>query len=73
MFKFFEGLVDPYAPYAETDTPPRKLWPFLRDYIRPFRKVFAITAVDGCVRAAASRVQFNKTSCARISLLLHAL
>jgi ATP-binding cassette subfamily B multidrug efflux pump len=45
MFKFFEGLVDPYAPYPQTDTPPRKLWPFLADYIRPFRKVFAATAV----------------------------
>lgn len=45
MFKFFEGLVDPYAPYPQTDSPPRKLWPFLADYIRPFRKVFAATAV----------------------------
>ncbi|WP_430465923.1 ABC transporter ATP-binding protein [Tabrizicola sp.] len=45
MFKFFEGLVDPYAPYPQSDTPPRKLWPFLADYIRPFRKVFAATAV----------------------------
>ena len=26
MFKFFEGLVDPYAPYTQTDTPPRQLW-----------------------------------------------
>lgn len=45
MFKFFEGLIDPYAPYPQTDSPPRKLWPFLADYIRPFRKVFAATAV----------------------------
>ncbi|SEB44591.1 ABC transporter ATP-binding protein [Rhodobacter sp. 24-YEA-8] len=43
MFRFFEGLVDPYTAYSETDTPPRKLWPWLRDYIRPFRKVFAVT------------------------------
>ena len=45
MFKFFEGLVDPYAPYIQSDTPPRKLWPFLREYIQPFRLVFSITAV----------------------------
>lgn len=45
MFGFFENLVDPYAPYPQTDTPPRKLWPFLKEYIRPFRKVFAVTAV----------------------------
>ena len=35
MFKFFEGLVDPYAAYTQTDTPPRKLWPFLQRYVSP--------------------------------------
>jgi len=53
MFKFFEGLVDPYTPYDQTDTPPRKLWPFLADYIRPFRKVFAATAVLSVLAAFA--------------------
>lgn len=45
MFRFFEGLVDPYGPYEQTDTPPRRLWPFLREYVRPFRAVFAVTAL----------------------------
>lgn len=45
MFRFFEGLIDPYGPYARTDTPPRQLWPFLKEYIRPFRRVFAVTAL----------------------------
>ena len=45
MFRFFEGLVDPYQPYVHSDTPPRRLWPFLAEYIRPVRKVFAATAV----------------------------
>jgi ATP-binding cassette subfamily B multidrug efflux pump len=45
MFRFFETLVDPYASYAETDTPPRRLWPFLRDYARPFTRVFTVTAL----------------------------
>jgi len=40
MFRFFEGLVDPYTSYEENDTPPQRLWPFLRDYARPFRRVF---------------------------------
>ena len=53
MFRFFEGLVDPYAPYAQTDTPPRRLWPFLADYIRPFRKVFAVTATLSVLTAFA--------------------
>ena len=45
MFRFFEGLVDPYGPYEQNDTPPRRLWPFLKEYILPFRAVFAATAV----------------------------
>ncbi len=53
MFKFFEGLVDPYAPYAQSDTPPRKLWPFLKEYIEPFRGVFAVTAVLSVITAFA--------------------
>ena len=52
MFRFFEGLVDPYQPYPVTDTPPRGLWPFLRDYVRPFRKVFAVTAALSVIVAA---------------------
>ncbi len=45
MFGFFETLVDPYAAYERTDAPPRRLWPFLKEYIRPFRTVFAVTAI----------------------------
>ena len=52
MFKFFEGLVDPYGPYPQTDTPPRRLWPFLRDYVRPFRAVFAFTCLLSVIAAA---------------------
>jgi ATP-binding cassette, subfamily B, multidrug efflux pump len=51
VFRFFEGLVDPYGPYEQTDTPPRRLWPFLLQFIRPFRRVFAITAVLSVVAA----------------------
>ena len=43
MFRFFEGLVDPYGPYEQNDTPPRRLWPFLKEYITPFRGVFVAT------------------------------
>ncbi len=53
MFRYFEGLVDPYGPYEQTDTPPRRLWPFLKDYIRPFRIVFSITAVLSVITAFA--------------------
>ncbi|MEM8957224.1 MAG: ABC transporter ATP-binding protein [Pseudomonadota bacterium] len=43
MFRFFENLVDPYTPYEQTDTPPRRLWPFVRAYSRPFKRLFWIT------------------------------
>jgi len=51
MFKFFENLVDPYQAYTQTNTPPRKLWPFLRDYITPFRGVFAVTGTVSVANA----------------------
>jgi hypothetical protein len=45
MFRFFENLVDPYQPYDQQDAPPTRLWPFLKDYVRPFKGVFAWTGV----------------------------
>ena len=41
MLRFFETLVDPYETYAENDRPPTQLWPFMRQFLWPFRKVFA--------------------------------
>lgn len=52
MFKFFENLVDPYCDYPEVDTPPTRLWPFMRDYMRPFRRVFIVTAIMSVVIAS---------------------
>lgn len=52
MFRFFENLVDPYTAYSESDTPPRKLWPFLREYSIPFKKVFLLTGVMSVIVAA---------------------
>ena len=51
MFRFFENLVDPYESYTQTDTPPRKLWPFLAEYLWPFRKVFLITSLASVANA----------------------
>ncbi|ALG88893.1 MULTISPECIES: ABC transporter ATP-binding protein [Actibacterium] len=45
MLRFFENLVDPYTPYKDSDHPPQRLWPFLWEYSRPFKRVFAVTAV----------------------------
>ncbi|APX13135.1 ABC transporter ATP-binding protein [Tateyamaria omphalii] len=51
MFKFFESLVDPYQSYTEADTPPTNLWPFLWNYLKPFRWVMTITFVFSTVVA----------------------
>ena len=52
MFRLFEKLVDPYVDYPETDRPPTRLWPFLREFARPFHRVFAATAVLSIIVAA---------------------
>ncbi|XDA98204.1 ABC transporter ATP-binding protein [Sulfitobacter sp. LCG007] len=52
MFQYFERLVDPYVSYDETDSPPQKLWPFLREYARPFHRVFVATAIMSIIVAA---------------------
>ncbi|GAA4221711.1 ATP-binding cassette subfamily B multidrug efflux pump [Sagittula marina] len=52
MFRFFENLVDPYAEYPRTDTPPKRLFPFLMQYTRPFRGVFMIATVTSILTAS---------------------
>ncbi len=51
MFRYFENLVDPYAPHEVTDAPPRRLWPFVRSYSGPFRTVFALAAISSILVA----------------------
>ncbi|MBS8271409.1 ABC transporter ATP-binding protein, partial [Halomonas litopenaei] len=51
MFRWFEGLVDPYVPYKENDTPPKRLYPFLRAYAEPFKKVFWVTGISAIIIA----------------------
>ncbi len=51
MFRWFEGLVDPYVTYKESDTPPKRLYPFLRAYAEPFMRVFWITGVASVIIA----------------------
>ncbi|UWQ91457.1 ABC transporter ATP-binding protein/permease [Rhodobacteraceae bacterium M382] len=52
MFRFFENLIDPYCDYVESDTPPTRLWPFLRDYAQPFKRIFWLTAIMSVIVAA---------------------
>ncbi|WP_282078503.1 ABC transporter ATP-binding protein [Epibacterium ulvae] len=52
MFRFFENLVDPYCTYSEKNTPPTRLWPFLRDYSQPFKRVFILAALLSIAVAA---------------------
>ena len=52
MFRYFENLVDPYVDYQETDTPPRKLWPFLWSFTEQFRTLFLLAAIMSIVVAS---------------------
>lgn len=52
MFRFFENLVNPYETYRESDAPPRKLWPFVREWSRPFHRVFWAAGILSVVVAA---------------------
>ncbi|MBV1896484.1 MAG: ABC transporter ATP-binding protein/permease [Rhodobacteraceae bacterium] len=51
MFRFFENLVDPYCDYPEVDRPPNRLWPFMRDYAKPFKKVMIWTTIVSVIVA----------------------
>ncbi len=52
MFSFFEGLVNPYVDYPEQNHPPQSLWLFLKEYSKPFFRVFVVTAFMSIVVAA---------------------
>jgi len=51
VFHYFENLVNPYTSYTESDQPPQRLWPFLRQYMGPFRKVFWAAGIMSLVVA----------------------
>ena len=58
MLTFFEKLVDPYADHGAGREVPRKLIPFLLEYLRPFRKVAVLivffTAIVAAMEVGAS-------------------
>ncbi|MDG2405650.1 MAG: multidrug ABC transporter ATP-binding protein, partial [Paracoccaceae bacterium] len=51
MFRFFENLVDPYCDYPQNDAPPTILWPFMREYSKPFTQVFFWAAITSIIVA----------------------
>ena len=50
MFRKFENLVDPFAPFPE-ETPPAKLWAYIKTQLHPFRKWLPVMAVLGVLTA----------------------
>jgi len=52
MFSFFENIVDPFVDYPENNTPPRRLFPFIWEYCKPFKTLFVWTGVMSVVSAA---------------------
>jgi len=53
MYKFLEGLVDPYADEHEGETPPSKIWPFLMRFAKPFRKLIILNLIISFAAAGA--------------------
>ena len=51
VFRFFENLVDPFRAYPETDRLPDRLWPFMKGFSQPFRRVFVFTGLLSMVIA----------------------
>ncbi|WP_373355277.1 ABC transporter ATP-binding protein [Pseudoroseicyclus sp. CXY001] len=56
MFRYLADLVDPFAPDAhETsapETPPARVWPFLKQELRPMRRVMALSLLATCLSVA---------------------
>ena len=50
MFKKFENLINPFAPYAE-ETPPALLWPYIKTQLAPFKKWLPLMAFLGVLTA----------------------
>ncbi len=53
MYKFLEGLVDPYVDEHEGETPPSKIWPFLMRFAKPFRKLIILNLIISFAAAGA--------------------
>jgi ATP-binding cassette, subfamily B, multidrug efflux pump len=51
MYRRFESLVDPFTP-VPARTPPGRLWPFLLEALRPYRRVMALLGLTGLTVAA---------------------
>jgi len=52
MYRYLENLVDPYVDFPEVDAPPTRLGAFMRDYSKPFKKLFWIAGALSVVVAA---------------------
>ncbi len=50
MYKFFENLVNPFAP-SPKETPPATLWAYLKSHYGPFRKWMVVMAFSGILVA----------------------
>lgn len=53
MYKFLEGLVDPYVDEHEGETPPSKTLPFLMRFAKPFRKLIILNLIISFAAAGA--------------------
>lgn len=51
MFRFFEGLIDPFQTYSYS-TPSTKAWPYIRSVLRPFRTLMLVSILFSVLSAS---------------------
>lgn len=51
MFRFFEGLIDPFQTYTYS-TPSNKVWPYIRSVLRPFRTLMVVSILFSILSAS---------------------
>lgn len=52
MFRFFENLIDPFRDHPEQNSPPTRVWPYMRDILKPFSWVIIYASILAVVVAA---------------------
>lgn len=50
MYRYFENLIDPFAPF-EAKTPPKTYWAFMRGQLAPFRRLLPVMLLTGFIVA----------------------
>lgn len=53
ILDFLENWVNPYINYSDSDVPPNRIWPFMKSFFQPFRKIMVLNAATSFATAGA--------------------